>query len=214
MRNSLIFLCAFVLVIAPAPAAPAGSAEDEPVAPIAKAAPGRKEHFAEIVFSDGKKLRGMLFLRGSGKVKIFDKEQSLFREFPLKFIRRMDTIVIKEVEEKHWRWLEAANDEKVYTGRTYWWRRYDVKLTLVNGKTVTGSVRGPVYMRVERKVRRFILHDRDKGKLDEPLEKLIYVKSIDLAPKRAPASQEAPEPATAPLGASQDEPEEAFESPD
>jgi len=214
MRNYLILLCAFVLAAASGAPVPAAPAEDEPIAPIAKTAPGRTERFAEMVFSDGKKLRGMLFLRGTGKVKIFDKDQSLFREFPLKFVRRMDTIVLKEVEEKHWRWLEHANDEKVYTGRTYWWRRYDVKLTLVNGKTVTGSVRGPVYMRVEGKVRRFILHDRDKGKLDEPLEKLVYVKSIDLTAKRAPASQNAPEPAAAPVGAPQDQPGEALESPD
>lgn len=214
MRKCFVLFCVFVAVIASASPAPAASEEGEPVAPIAKTTPGRKEHFAELAFSDGKKLRGMLFLRGTGKVKIFDKEQSLFREFPLKFVRRIDTIILKEVEEKHWRWLEHANDEKVYTGRTYWWRQYDVKLTLVNGKTVTGSVRGPVYMRIEGKVRRFILHDRKKGKLDEPLEKLVYVKSIDLAVKPASASQSASGPAATSPDAPQDEPEGEFESPD
>lgn len=214
MRKPFVRLCVLALVIVGAPPLPAASEEDEPVLPIAKTAPGRLERFAEMVFSDGKKLRGMLFLRGTGKIKIFDKEQSLFREFPLEFVRRMDTIVLKEVEEKHWRWLEHANDEKVYTGKTYWWRQYDVKLTFVNGKSVTGSIRGPVYMRVDGEVRRFILHDRDKGKLDEPLEKLVYVKSIDFAAAPAPASQSASEGAAAASRAPRGEPEEELGSPE
>ena len=209
MRKAVLGL-ALLLVAAALPAAQ----DEAPKTPIAKTTSIEDARYAEVRLSDEKILRGDLFLRGSRRLKIFDREKKRFREFELKLIRRIDVTAVKEVREDVWRWLEAGSDEKVYTGDFYWWRQYDTTLTLSGAKTVTGSVRAPVYLRVDEKVTRFILHDRHKGKTNQPLEKLVYVTSIDLEAKRPPDSQPAPAARTEDESAPEGEPEERLESPD
>ena len=185
----------------------AEEAPDPPRPIIKRTASNDKARPAVIRLSDGTALRGELFLRGNRRLKIFDKERRLFREFPLRLVERIEVTPIKEEKLDEWRWLEHANDAKVKTGAFYWWRQYEAALTLLNQKTVTGAVRAPVYIRIDeptrkavfsdlekqelkpeiarlahvdgRNVLRLLLHDRDKGKLDEPLARLVYITAIE-----------------------------------
>jgi len=195
-------------------------ASTEPIVPIVKQATPEESKHGEIALSDGRIARGEVFLRGSRQIKIFDKEKERYRYVPLKAIRRIDIDIIKEVKEDEWRWLEAANDVKVRTGRFYWWHQYDTTLTLTKGKPITGAVRGPIYIRTDKEVERFILHDRNKGELNADLAELVFVKWIDLEAGRKSTSRPASSPSSRPAEleidaiVSPDGPEEALESPD
>ena len=90
--------------------------------------------------------------------------------------------------EKQWKFKEAASDEKMYTGRAYPAREYLYKVTLEDGRTLTGPASGIVYVQPEStsadstsaEAKRFVLHKRDKGELDAQLPSLVYVRWVKL----------------------------------
>ncbi len=69
--------------------------------------------------SDGRVHAGQLFLTRDARFKIYDEERKRQREIPLKAIKRIDCVILKEWNEKEWRFKENASDEKFYTGRSY-----------------------------------------------------------------------------------------------
>ncbi|MHB1556143.1 MAG: hypothetical protein ACYC61_01555 [Isosphaeraceae bacterium] len=132
--------------------------------------------------SDGSLHPGLVFLTRETRLKILDDERKAFREVPLKVIRRIDGIVVREWNEREWRFRENASDEKVYTGRTYPAREYTHKITLQDGRTIRGPLSGIVYVQPEAGAEpdRFLLHTRDKGEPGTSLKSLVYVRSIRL----------------------------------
>ena len=124
--------------------------------------------------SDGKVHPGQVSLTRDAKLKIYDEERKRHREIPLKAIERIDCTVLKEWDEKEWRFKENASDEKYFTGRTYPAREYAHKITLQNRQTVQGSLSGIVYVQADQaeKPERFLLHKRDKGEPGTELKSL------------------------------------------
>ena len=135
--------------------------------------------------SDGKLHPGQVSLTRDAKLKIYDEERKRHREIPLKAIDRIDCTVLKEWDEKEWRFKENASDEKFFTGRTYPAREYAHKITLQNRQTVQGSLSGIVYVQADQaeEPERFLLHKRDKGEPGTELKSLVYVRSIRLGAK-------------------------------
>ncbi|MDP6380264.1 MAG: hypothetical protein QF662_02865, partial [Phycisphaerae bacterium] len=76
---------------------------------------------------------------------------------------------------------------KTYTGRSYPARKYAYTVTLLNNMRISGHITSgvPIYVQWEKdkKPRRFILHNRDKGKVGMKLKDLPYVKEIRLGRK-------------------------------
>ncbi len=134
-----------------------------------------------IELSDGKLHPGTIYLTRDTRLKIFDQELQKIREVPLRVIRTIDCRIDKEWHEREWRFREAANNEKVYTGRNYPARIYSHKLTLNDGRTIEGPLSAPIYVREDGKEKplRFILHKRDKGPIGSTLKSMIYVKRIE-----------------------------------
>jgi hypothetical protein len=132
--------------------------------------------------SDGQVHPGQVSLSRDAKLKIFDEERKQHREIPLKAIDRIDCTVLKEWDEKEWRFKENASDEKYFTGRTYPAREYAHKVTLQSRQTVQGTVSSIVYVQADQaeKPVRFLLHKRDKGEPGTELKSLVYVRSIRL----------------------------------
>jgi len=135
--------------------------------------------------SDGTIIIGDIYLTRDKKFRGFVKEEKQHHWVPLQAVTAITTVIEKEWEEKHWRWLENANDEKVYTGRTYPVRMYEYDLTLKDGQTLRVSrMYSPIYIRYSatKKPLRIILHHRNKGKLDQTLEDMVYTTKIELGP--------------------------------
>jgi hypothetical protein len=132
--------------------------------------------------SDGTRRAGRLYLTRDARLKIFDAKAKSYREVPLTAIRRIDCKVEKEWLEKEWRFKESANDEKVYTGRSYPAREYLHTITLRDGRTIQGPLAAIVYLQDEAggEPVRYLLHKRDKGPVGTSLASLCYVRSIRL----------------------------------
>lgn len=132
--------------------------------------------------SDGSVRAGMIYLTREHRLKIFDDKLERSRLVPLSAVERVDCKILKEWQEKEWRFKENANDEKVYTGHTYPAREYVHTVTLKGGRKIQGALAGIVYVETDKKKpsERFLLHKRDRGETDTDLKSLLYVRCICL----------------------------------
>ncbi len=132
--------------------------------------------------SDGTIHRGQVFLTRDARLKVLDEATKKHREVPLDQVRSIECEVLKEWVEKEWRFLENANDQKVYTGRTYPSREYAHKITLSDGRTLRGRLSALMYVQEDNAKApvRYLLHQRDKGEPGTDLKALAYVRSVRL----------------------------------
>ncbi len=149
-----------------------------------------------IEMSDGTKHPGLIYLTRDKRLQVFDKEMQRQREVPLNVIKKVECSVKKEWLEKEWKFRETANDEKLYTGRSYPVREYVHTITLKDDRTITGALAAIVYVEppkygpvrpegspVSVEPERFLLHKRAKGEMGETLKSLVYVKRITFSDK-------------------------------
>ena len=134
---------------------------------------------AEAHLSDGTVLKGHLTVARGSPFKIFDRARKTHREAPLEAIAKIVVEPEKERMEKEWRFLEHANDEKVYTGRQYPMRQYVTTIEIVTGVTIVGDCSKPMTLTTDDgKKHKLILQKRDKGEPGTTLEELIYIEKI------------------------------------
>jgi hypothetical protein len=135
--------------------------------------------------SNGAVHPGKLYLTRDARFKIFDTAQKRFRDVPLRVIRRIDCTVLRQWNEKEWRFKGNGSDEKVFTGRSYPAREYEHTITLRDGRTIRGPLSGILYVQKASatKAERYILHKRDKGPVGSTVKALVYVRSIHLGEK-------------------------------
>jgi hypothetical protein len=135
-----------------------------------------------VQLSDGSEATGQVYLTRDARLKIYDSQLKRQWEVPLSAVRRIECSIEKAWLEKEWRFKENANNEKVYTGRSYPVRQYVHTLTLADGRRIIGPLAAIVYVQrpEEPEPRRYILHQRDKGPPGSELKSLVYVRRIDL----------------------------------
>lgn len=166
---------------------------EEPQNPFGIGRPQRNDAVAgRIELSNGKVVNGRIYLTRGRNLRIYDAEKERFRDVPLRVVREIDCLVEKEWDEKEWRFKENANDEKIFTGRTYPARIYVHELKLIRGDRITGKLAALVHVtpsdadgenKQPAKPQKFLLHKRDKGEPGTTLKDLVYVTRIVLAPK-------------------------------
>lgn len=143
--------------------------------------------------SDGSIHAGMIYLTRDKRLQVYDKEMQRQREIPLHVVKKIECSVKKEWLEKEWRFKESANDEKVYTGRSYPAREYLHTITLNDGRTISGPLSAIVYVQPPQynpvrpedrqppvQPEQFLLSKRSKGEMGKTLKSLVYVKRIKL----------------------------------
>jgi hypothetical protein len=146
-----------------------------------------------IELSDGSIHPGKIYLTRDKRLKISDEKLQRQREIPLSAVKQIDCTIKKEWMEKEWKFKELAKDEKMYTGRLYPSREYEHRITLNDGRTISGGLSAIVYLQQyeeslnesatkspESKPEQFIINKRNKGELGQDFPSLIYVKSIKL----------------------------------
>jgi hypothetical protein len=150
--------------------------------------------------SNGTVVRGKVYLTRGYDLRIYDAKREEFRNVPLRAVEEINCQVEKEWLEREWRFKENANDEKIYTGRTYPSRIYTHQIKLTRGDVMSGPLGVVVYVAPDSapgqvndqaKPQRFMLHKRDKGEPGQTLSDLVYVQKIVLG--AAAAANESPE---------------------
>ncbi len=130
---------------------------------------------------DGSTFQGNIYLTWDKEFLIYDRALKQHTSIPLLAVKHIEVVPEEERLEREWRWKQEGSDEKVYTGRTYPWRKYVTTLKLVDGRCVSGDLSALVYLRDDKgKEHKFILHKRQKGKVGTSLAQLKYVKTVVL----------------------------------
>ncbi len=172
-----------------------GAAEPPAINPFGRRpAPVREDAIPGYVeLSDGAVHPGNIYLTRDKRLKIFDPTLQRQREVPLRVIKQIECNVKRQWMEKEWKFKELALDEKMYTGRTYPTVEYLHTITLHDDRTITGPLsaivyvrpyiytpKGPNVYRPQVKPEKFLLNKRNKGKIGEKPNSLVYVKLIKL----------------------------------
>ena len=100
--------------------------------------------------------------------------------------------------EPDWRWLKEGSDQKIFSGKKYPNLDLAYQFTLLNDQTIEGPVLAPIYTVDGQKTRTLALYKKYKGKLDETLKDLVYIKTITLTPAD-PAATPPPQSKKLPL---------------
>jgi hypothetical protein len=142
--------------------------------------------------SDGTVFPGNIYMTRDKRLKLA-QENDRQREIPLRMVTQIECKVMKEWIEREWKFKELANDEKMYTGKSYPARVYQHTLTLKDGRTLTGELaeifyvqpladasNGPLGDTSRADPRRFMVNKRNKGENGKDLKSLKYVKVIKL----------------------------------
>ncbi|MFW5798789.1 MAG: hypothetical protein ACOCXX_03940 [Planctomycetota bacterium] len=170
-------------------------ADEDPPNPFGKPRTERQDaRPATVTFSDGKVLEGDFYLTHGKPFHVFDTKRNAFRDVPADAVTRIDVEVERERMEKEWRFLEHANDEKVFTGKTYPMRKYVTTLEIVTGAKIRGNLSTLMYVKdAQGKVHRLFINKRDKGEPGQTLKDLVYIKSIVLHEKKDTDDQRKPD---------------------
>jgi len=137
-----------------------------------------------VELSTGLKVPGWIYTTRAARIKIYNLRREVYEYVPVPALKRIETTVQWERMDKEWRFKEAGNPEKIYSGREYPVRKVAYTLTLRNDHKIYGHILGaPLYVDHNGKVERFILHDRDKGPVGSPLADLKYIKRVEFGPE-------------------------------
>jgi hypothetical protein len=137
-----------------------------------------------VELSTGLKVPGLVYTTRAKRLKIFNLERKVYEYVPVAACKKIEAVLEWERLDKEWRFKEAGNTEKVYTGRSYPLRMLSWRLTLRNDHAIVGHILGqPLYAEHNGKAERFILHQRDKGAMGGKLEDLVYITRVDFGPE-------------------------------
>jgi hypothetical protein len=137
-----------------------------------------------LVLSNNDRVQGMIHLTRDASLRLYDPERKRLLSVSLAELTRIEQAPVVERMEKEWRWLENANDRKVYTGKEYPMRELETVLHMKDGRTLRGSLTALIFVSSENGRQRFVLHKRQKGDAGTKLSDLIYVTLVDFHPPR------------------------------
>lgn len=146
-----------------------------------------------IEFSDGVQLAGGIFTTRGKPIKIWLEKEKRWVGIPTGAVLSISAVVIQEEMKLRWRWKAMGEPEKVYTGKSYPFRRFQWKLHLADDSTIQGAIKGqPIWIEILSKTRGpFILHERAKGEIGQTLKDHVYIKKIVISRKMMNKVQQA-----------------------
>jgi hypothetical protein len=137
-----------------------------------------------IQLSTDLKVPGYIFTTRAARLKVYNLDREMWEFVPVPAIKSIEAALEWERMDKEWRFKEAGNPEKVYSGREYPVRKVQYVLTLLNDHRIRGHILGqPLYVARDDKADRFLLNDRSKGAMGETLASLKYIKHVELGPE-------------------------------
>ena len=149
-------------------------------AALALAAPGARAEWlpGTVNLSDGASIRGEVYVPNDRILIQSDAQSSRYTVRTAEIARLENTIEKQSMEEK-WIFKESGSDEKVYLGQYYPVRQYMTQVTFHDGNNLLGHVIGAtLYVRNSDGQQRFILREKEEGKVGQKLDDLRYVRSV------------------------------------
>ena len=140
-----------------------------------------------IEFSDGSLLEGKISLTPGGELKIQSGAQ--VRVLDLSQVREIRVSPEKEEMERNWRFKEAGQTAKEYSGEPFPVRSLRTSVVLGNGESITGHLYSTVlYVESGEKTQKVLLLAKQHGSEGQSLKSLVYPAAISFAGAAAPES--------------------------
>lgn len=159
-----------------------GQGGSSPVNPFGttKEAVSRKDAVpGYLSLSSDLKVPGRIYTTRAKRLKVFNLKRNLYEYVPVPAIKRMEVSIDWERLDKEWRFKDAGNPEKVYTGRSYPARQLAWRIILRNDHEILGHILGqPLYVEHNGKAERFLLSKRQKGPMGSSLQDLLYINAV------------------------------------
>ena len=153
----------------------------KPLNPFAPANPVRDDaRPGKLLLSNGELYKGYIYTTREKRLRIFDITDKGRKDVPLEAVSTIEVKVEEEGMEKDWRWKEEGSDVKLYTGHEYPWKKYVTTITLLDGEKITGHMSGLIYVQTDKETKKFLVHDKDKGEVDQKLKDIVHLKRVEL----------------------------------
>jgi hypothetical protein len=133
-----------------------------------------------VTLSDGKTLSGQIWTTLKTPFRVWRSDIKQYRDIDIRLIQRIAVQVLAAKEIRDWRYQQEGSDIKNYSGKTRPRISFAYRFTLLNGKTITGTLDAPLYVRAAGNTANLIIYKRVEGKLGEKLSAVVYVKSVTL----------------------------------
>lgn len=150
-----------------------------------EAQPGRELRQGEVrgtvIWSDGSSVMGIVHQSGWKPLKVFDTNKNKFKYIPFEHIAVLKIVVTKAEMVKEWRFKEESKTDKIYSGREYPRKDYEVHITLRGGQDVHGTCVGVFYVESGEEKTRFYLKHYNRGTTEQVLDDLVHVKEMRFA---------------------------------
>ena len=128
-----------------------------------------------VQMASGRLAPGRIYTTAGKDLEVWLDPQERWRHVPLVIIRGIHAMVVSEQLEQEWRWKQTGSDEKVYTGRQRPVRRLHWRVSLIDGTSLTGEIKGqPVWVERDGKRTLHVLGGRTKGDWGQSLGQLDY----------------------------------------
>ena len=132
-----------------------------------------------VKLSTGQILRGSIWTTQQTPFRIWLKGIKQYRDIDIRLVREIIGKIRYAKQIRQYKFQQMGSDIKLYTGRTRPRIGYQFTFQLINGKTVTGTVIAPIYIRTPGGKQYFyLLKKRIEGKLGQKTDSIPYVQSI------------------------------------
>ena len=133
-----------------------------------------------VELSDGRVLTGKVWTTLRTPFRVWLENIKQYRDMDMRLIKSIHVKIIRANLIRQWRWQQEGSDIKVYSGLTKPRISFAYRFTMVNGKTVTGTLIAPLYVRTAHHRYNLLMYKRIEGKLGEKIGGIIYVKAVHL----------------------------------
>ena len=133
-----------------------------------------------VELSNGRVLKGKIWttLRTPFRVWLTDIKQ--YRDLDIRLIKSIHAKILRAHLIRQWRWQQEGSDIKVYSGKAKPRITFAYTFHMLNGKSITGTLIAPLYVRTARHRHNLLMYKRIEGKLGEKISGIIYVKRVHL----------------------------------
>jgi hypothetical protein len=138
-----------------------------------------------IQLSNGQVLAGYMYTTAEKEWQVWVETEKRWRRVPFAAALSIAAVLLEEKMEPVWRWKEMGVPERVYTGEAYPTRRLDWEFHLVDGSTITGTIKGqPIWIEQEgQKLGPYVLNESVRGPNGQALKDLVTVRQIIVSPR-------------------------------
>ncbi|MDA8378202.1 MAG: hypothetical protein M0Z50_14355 [Planctomycetia bacterium] len=130
--------------------------------------------------SDNRVICGQVWTTLKTPFRVWLANIKQYRDLDIRLIKSIRGHVLAARELRAWRFQQEGSDIKNYAQHSRPRISFAYSFTMLNGKTITGTLEAPLYVRSAGHTHDLIMYKRVEGKPGEKISAVVYVKSVTL----------------------------------